>query len=56
MHPELFCMAHLANIEHFLAILTFHLKYQILCVSKLASLIWQKSNHVREGAFPFENE
>ena len=35
---ELFCMAHLANIEPFYTILTFHFKRQILNVGKLASL------------------
>ena len=48
---ELFCMAHLANIEPFFTILTFHFKYQTLCTCKLASSSWRKPIQVREGAF-----
>ena len=35
---ELFCMAHLANIEPFYIILTCHFKYQILYTCELTSL------------------
>ena len=35
---ELFCMAHLANIECFLYHSTFHFKYKVLCMRKLTIL------------------
>ena len=35
---ELFCMAYLAVIERFYAILTFHFEYQVFYICKLTSL------------------
>ena len=35
---KLFCLAHLANIERFLSIVTFHLKYEIVHTPRQKSI------------------
>ena len=53
---EMFCTAHLSNLNAFYIFLTVHFKYQILCECTLSRLSLRKSIQVPEGAFSLGNE